>query len=575
MRRADPQNFAANLRLEFPVAPHISRHPQLSQLRQPLATGLLCRFPYPVQNPLDFFSVDRWTPLGALALAAVLIPVSSHAQLIDWSGGGGPGDQDWTSGANWTGGNPPLTTQGANLANVANQIINIDGPQTATLLDSATGANFQIGGSLLTLTAATALVARGTSSMTFNNAVHFGASSASMDVQTGGTPSITFNGAVTSAGDILSNLRNVPAGTIAFNNNVNVNSGAGTLNLRGEYNYILAGTNSFNTLRFDRGGTVKLSSDGAITAGSTLNFQGGNLARVLKIEAVGGPRSYNANLDLNTNALNSGKTVFEGSNNITFTGTTTISRNAAIEVASGMRVSLTGNLAGNLDNFVTKDGEGTLALGSGGTTTFIYRNGTTVNAGTLLINGDMGNVTGSTDIVTVNSGGTLGGTGIIRRETTANSGGIIAPGDEGIGSLRLDGASITALTMASGSVFNFELDASGGTPDRIDLWNYTGGDLALNSNVINFDLLGVVNADTYTVDLFRFFSDAGSTLTASGIASGLTLGTLGAGIDSANIIYGTDVISLQYTVIPEPATSALLAASLVALCLSRRRRRVA
>ena len=56
-------------------------------------------------------------------------------------------------------------------------------------------------------------------------------------------------------------------------------------------------------------------------------------------------------------------------------------------------------------------------------------------------------------------------------------------------------------------------------------------------------------------------------------ASGLTIGTLAADISAASFVYNTNAISLQYTVVPEPATWALLAAGLTTLVVLRRRRK--
>jgi len=239
---------------------------------------------------------------------------------------------------------------------------------------------------------------------------------------------------------------------------------------------------------------------------------------------------------------------------------------------------------------ITKAGS-TTQIFSGNNT---YTGKTAVNGGTLLINGthiDSAAVTGqgygsATDgHFNVASGATLGGTGrIAGNNSTANSnmiyvqsGGSLAPGAS-IGTLTLDGENISGagsevLNMASGAEFDFELSGSGGVPDRIDFWNYVGGDFLLNSNALNLTLLGGVTPGTYNVDLFRFFSDGGTSATASGIASGLVLGTLGAGIDSASIIYNTNTISLQYTTIPEPSTYALLLGGLGLLAFLRRRSR--
>ncbi len=206
----------------------------------------------------------------------------------------------------------------------------------------------------------------------------------------------------------------------------------------------------------------------------------------------------------------------------------------------------------------------------------------TVQAGTLLVNSSAG--LAGLDRITINNGATLGGTGLIAPSgpsgngyITVSSGGIVAPGAS-IGTLKLDGAGTSAavLTMNSGALFDFELDIAGGTPDQIELWNYNSGDLVLNNNNINFALNGTPTIPgTHTVTLFKFFSDNGSTPTASGISSGLNVGTLDPNISSATLQYNTNTIDLQYTVIPEPGSVLLLGVGGLAMLLRRRVREAA
>jgi rhamnogalacturonan endolyase len=116
-----------------------------------------------------------------------------------------------------------------------------------------------------------------------------------------------------------------------------------------------------------------------------------------------------------------------------------------------------------------------------------YSGGTTINGGVLLANNATGSATG-TGAVTVNSGGALGGAGIIAGAVTVNSGGKLSPGN-GVGTLTIS----NALTLAAGSVLNFDLGATnasdnvvisgaltlGGTLDITNVPGFGAGNYAL------------------------------------------------------------------------------------------------
>ena len=220
------------------------------------------------------------------------------------------------------------------------------------------------------------------------------------------------------------------------------------------------------------------------------------------------------------------------------------------------RINLVKNTAGTLTLSGTNDYHGT----------------TTVNEGTLNVSGSITN-----SAVTVNNTGTVlasGTTGTVGKGVTVNNGAILAAGGKSaIGALVLDGSGTagTVLNMASGSIFDWDLSANGGTPDQVNFWNYNSGDLALNANTVNLNLSGTKTNGTYTVDLFKFYSDSGTSLMNSGITSGLTLGTLGSGISAASFNYNSNTIGLTYTVVPEPTSA--LAGLLITAGLLRRRRK--
>ena len=89
----------------------------------------------------------------------------------------------------------------------------------------------------------------------------------------------------------------------------------------------------------------------------------------------------------------------------------------------GGNLEITGGIAGNPTGTLIKAGSGILTLS---TPNFIP-GGTVISGGTILANNSVGSAFG-TGSVTVANGGTLGGTGVISRTVTFESGGTMAPG---------------------------------------------------------------------------------------------------------------------------------------------------
>lgn len=108
-----------------------------------------------------------------------------------------------------------------------------------------------------------------------------------------------------------------------------------------------------------------------------------------------------------------------------------------------------GDITGN--GSLVKEGDGTLNL----TGDSSYTGPTSVNGGTLAVNGSIASP------VTVNDGGTLGGNGSVG-STTVGGGGVIAPGNS-IGQLTVNGD----LAFTAGAIYEVEVNAAGAA-DRID-----------------------------------------------------------------------------------------------------------
>ncbi len=137
-----------------------------------------------------------------------------------------------------------------------------------------------------------------------------------------------------------------------------------------------------------------------------------------------------------------------------------------------------------------------------------YAGATVVNGGTLLINGSL--TAGGAD-VSVAAGGTLAGTGTINRAVTVNAGGLVIPGNAGIGTLTVSNLSLTA--NATNSLDLGLTNAS----DKI----VVNGDLALNG-VVNVTNRTGFGAGTYTIMTYSG-SLSGSGLTVGQGPAGYTI----------------------------------------------------
>jgi fibronectin-binding autotransporter adhesin len=211
------------------------------------------------------------------------------------------------------------------------------------------------------------------------------------------------------------------------------------------------------------------------------------------------------------------------------------------------------NTAGLLS--LVKIGSGVQTLAGSNT----YSGPTSVNAGTLLINGDQSAADGA---VTVASGATLGGSGTTGGAVSILGGAIVAPGS-GVGTLTVS----NAFTLASSSNLNFELNPAN---------NAVGGGINdLITGVSNLTLDGVLNVSgagdwTSVADFtkWRLFNYSG-TLTNNLLTLG-TMPTLGSG-QSFQIDTSTPG-QVNLIAVPEPSTLALLSGLAVVGFFARRQR---
>jgi len=230
--------------------------------------------------------------------------------------------------------------------------------------------------------------------------------------------------------------------------------GSGALIFTGDNVYTGGTTITEGLLQLGAGGTSgNIASGALINNGALAINRSDDMTIVGAISGIG----Y-------VSQLGAGVTTLSGVNS--YIGGTTISdgslRGSATSFGSGAILN-NGSLvleqvgSGTLSNLISgsgsviKQGSGTLSL----TAANSYTGATNVNAGTLYING---NHSAATGLTTVQTGGTLGGTGTIGGAVAVNDG-TLAPGANGVGTLAILGN----LTLDANSVLSFEL----GAPDVV------------------------------------------------------------------------------------------------------------
>jgi fibronectin-binding autotransporter adhesin len=374
----------------------------------------------------------------------------------------------------------------------------------------------------------------------------------------------------------------------------------------GNGNLMLSGTNSYTGRTVVGGqGAVILNTANAFSANSWMHLDGGAAGTLGGILGLG----YDLTADLGVTGgkvhFNSsgGFAAFGGDRSVTLNGgaltwasttsfvgnaqnlilgqakadgkitlTNSIDLNAAtrtVHVNNGT-AAVDGELSGDLSNgALTKAGAGTLVLSGNNS----YIGATTVSAGTLLVNGSLGNTA-----VSVGATAILGGTGSI--DGTVSISGTLAPGAS------IESLATGNLSFLTGSTLASELNpADAGLADLV----------AANGQL---EITGTVTLSLIGADLAGWNLNDKITLISYFDIDGLTPGWNGglfAGIaDDAELIAGSNTWLFNYndtaggsnfigdqasgpnarfvtmTLIPEP--SALVLASLSAIALLRRRR---
>lgn len=512
--------------------------------------------------------------IGALASFAL---VQSYAQDSTWSGAT---SSNWNTVGNWSAGIP---TGNATFALTGTNAVVVDGATTVggMRISSTAGATWNFSGSLLTIGGAA--VSSGNRPLHFStaitanfaNAVAVSSSSTASNLsQIAFSPSSTADLVVDFTGGLsgnasISDFTLRTSGTNSGTGGVSVKIGGltniatfawGTAKSTLEING--ASTVGTKTLIAADNVTLRLAHANALGTGVLELNHGGASGATVTLQAVGASRTYSNGLTLSGGFNNSdlAKYVVSGDYDLKFTGTTTLSRAADIEVQGGRRFELAGDISGSRN--ITKLGAGTLVL-SGGS---IAGNDVTVQAGTLLINGTV-NFAATPDVI-VTETGVLGGAGSIGRDVAFTVGtggsGVLNPGDasvnNGIGTLAITGT--RSLTLQNNTQLNFDIGA-GGAHDLVTI----NGNLTLDG-VLNINDAGLNQTGSFTLISY----------TGTLINNGLLVGNTPAGwtynlsVDEIAKIVRLDVTAISS--IPEPSAVQFMAGlgALAAATVLRRNR---
>ena len=422
-------------------------------------------------------ATDYTVDFANVALVAVVPATLTWTNLV-----GGNASGSWTNQNNWSGGLLPTTTGANVLFNnsdlTADSTITLDGFTTVGSLtfsdvNSATAANWIL---------------------------NAGSPSAATLTIGGASPIIT--------------VTNLGSGKAAVINAV-IDGTAG-LTKSGTSFLQLNGTNIYS------GGTIISGTDCRISAGNSSAFGNGTItvgatagAAEVWFNAAGNLTLTNAFeirtirwiIDNNTvNGFAAGDLTV-GGNVLLNTGPSNVR-----DIYCNKNLTINGNVSVTpTGNPLNKQGGSTLTLNG----TNAVGGASAVNAGTLIVNGPMNG--GAT--FTVNSGGTISGTGAFSGPISLASGGSLTVGSGGSGTTTCGG-----LTSVSGAKFNFNFGATN---------NAANGFIKVNGNL---NLAGTLNI----ADLGGFSSGVYTGLQYSGSVTlnGFTTGTIPGGksviVDSTN-----------------------------------------
>lgn len=407
-------------------------------------------------------------------------------------------------------------------------------------------------GSLISLGSASGigtLIYQGSTAASSDRTIDLPGTTSGGVLDSSGTGALTWKGNVTAsgAGNKIFTLQGTNSGGNLFYGQISDNSATNktTLRKQGTGQWVMMADSSYTGGTLIQGGTMfvfKIANGGVASplgassnAASNLTLSGNSILRYAgptastdRLFTLSGSATIDSSGTGALNFTNTGSLSITGNfvRTLTLTGTYTGAANTLAAAITEPSASF--------PTSVTKASTGTWVLS--GTST--YTGATTVSKGNLTLLGSLGNTP-----IFVASGATFAGTGTAMGSLSIASGGTIAPGDGGIGTL-----TVGSFTWTGGGNLDFDL-GTGGSSDRLAIT----GALGKSGSGFDFDFLsGGTAGNTYT--LLTFGSNAGafsvSDFTYSNLASGLT-GTFAVNATSLTFSVGTSAI-------PEPSTYAAI-----------------
>jgi autotransporter-associated beta strand protein len=416
-------------------------------------SGVLTGTPTAADGGTNHFTVRATDSAGASAFAVVTISTTTFNASGVWST---DANGNWSDTNKWSGGivgsGPGLTADFSAINISANRTVTLDTSRSIGTLkfgDTSGSQSWTIspsGGSTLTLD--TGSIAQ--PSVVVTNTVTF-------TVPLAGT-----NGFVKSGlGMVVLGANNSLSGAVNLDRGIDGNNNDGITRIA--HPTAVANVSSLNirntSVSTAGGATLQLDGTaGDIVIAQPVSVTCRNNSTTATIQNLSGTNTFTGFVGLNVggNMFNiqtdAGQLVFTGTNQ--YVGALMGARSYAFSGAgSHLVVGPILNSTNGAPIGLIKSGAGTLTLAANNT----YTNTTSVNGGTLWVNGSIG-----PGAVTVAATATLGGSGTIKAPVTVQSGGTLAPGGS-IGKLTVS----NSVTLQAGSTTLIEISGAPLTNDEL------------------------------------------------------------------------------------------------------------